>query len=59
MRSGKQPTTTGKSSTPASGSTGGRGAADTGTKKASNAHAAQRQSAKAEANKASNQKKNG
>jgi hypothetical protein len=40
-----------KSSNEASRSSGSRGSADSGTKKASNAHAAQRQSEKSMANK--------
>jgi hypothetical protein len=46
----------GKSDDDASRSSGSRGAARTGTKKASNAHAAQRQSEKASANKANSKR---
>jgi hypothetical protein len=46
------PKSAGKSDDDAARSSGSRGAARTGTKKASNAHEAQRQSEKASANKA-------
>ena len=45
-----------RTANPAAGTSGGRGEANTGTRKASNARAALRQSRKSEANKANDRK---